>query len=49
MTKYQHSICIAIIGLWFCIFDFGIWSALLGGFLVGCALTLAREDGQENN
>ena len=47
ITKYGHSILIAMCGVFLAGYDF-LWASFFGGLLIGYGLLLARESGQEN-
>jgi len=47
ITKYGHSIIIAMIGVFLSSYNF-IWTSFLGGLLIGYGLVLAKQHGEEN-
>lgn len=49
VSKYGHAICIAIIGMWIPITFGNFMGHLAEGLMIGFALRLARQSGQESN
>jgi len=48
MTKYGHAICIAILGMWMPITFDNLVGHLAEGLMIGIALRLARQSGEES-
>jgi len=48
LTKYTHAFIFTMIGVWFVSAYPWIWTSLLGGYLIGTGLKMARQYGEEN-
>ena len=48
ITTYGHSILISIMGIMICSVNNLLW-AMVGGFMIGTGLYLARKSGYEDN
>lgn len=47
ITKYGHAIIIAMLGVFISSYPW-IWTSFLGGLMIGYALVLAKQYGEEN-
>ena len=47
ITTYGHAILISMLGLWIAIMFNGVAGGLMGGFLIGVGLRLARKSGEK--
>ena len=47
ITQYGHAIIISVLGIFATSFDGLLWS-VLGGFMIGTGLVLARKSGEDD-